>query len=114
METEPTISRQKQTRAAYTMPEFAAFFGREQTWAYRMKYQGKIKVLPSAALLGGGDMIPHSELERLLSKKTNYSDEIAGVPVPRKTDRSRCKIKRARMTVARKRKQKVMREAVRK
>jgi uncharacterized protein (DUF2384 family) len=71
MQTEATINSPKPARAAYTLSEFAALFGREQTWAYRMKYRGKIKVLPSEEFLHGGDMVPHSEVERLLSKATN-------------------------------------------
>jgi hypothetical protein len=58
-------------------------FGREQTWGYRLKYAGKIKVIPSSECGGGGDMVPHSEVERLLSRATTYSDEIAGKAVPK-------------------------------
>ena len=90
MKAEATVNNEKQvvtvfpTREAHTMPEFAALFGREVTWAYRMKYAGKVKVIPSSAFLGGGDMVPHSEVERLRSQATTYTDEIAGKPVPRK------------------------------
>jgi hypothetical protein len=70
-------------RAAYSIPEFSALFGREQTWGYRMVYSGKVKVIPSGDIRGG-NMVPHSEVERLLSLATNYSDDIAGKPVPRK------------------------------
>ena len=107
METEATIGEQKQTRAAYTLAEFAALFGHEQTWAYRMKYRGKIKVLPSQEFLDGGDMVPHSEVERLLSKATTYSDAIAGARVPPKKKRAaRWKAKRTRIGPASKQKQK--------
>jgi hypothetical protein len=36
-------------RAAYTMERFAALFGKEVTWAYRLKYKGLLKVIPEAA-----------------------------------------------------------------
>jgi hypothetical protein len=69
-------------RAAYTIPEFSALFGREQTWGYRMVYAGKVKVIP-ATECRGGNMVPHSEVERLLSSATTYSDDIAGRAVPK-------------------------------
>jgi hypothetical protein len=71
------------------MREFAALFGKQVTWAYRLKYAGKVKVIPSSECGGGGDMVPHSELERLLSEAQPYSDEIAGKPVPRKATSKR-------------------------
>jgi Helix-turn-helix domain len=50
-------------RAALTPREFAAQFGRSQTWAYRLIYAGAIKVIkPAGALL-----IPRTELDRLLN-----------------------------------------------
>ena len=89
MKTDATVNNEKQvvlafTRAAYTMREFAALFGKQVTWAYRMMYDGKIKVIPSSAVRGEF-MVPRSEVERLQSQATTYSDEIAGKPVPRKT-----------------------------
>jgi len=69
-------------RAAYSIPEFSALFGREQSWGYRMVYGGKVKVIPSGNIRGG-NMVPHSEVERLLSKAQTYSDDIAGRAVPR-------------------------------
>jgi hypothetical protein len=70
-------------RAAYSIPEFSALFGREETWGYRMVYAGKVKVIPSDSVRGG-NMVPHSEVERLLSEAVSYSDEIAGKAVPKK------------------------------
>jgi hypothetical protein len=75
-------------RAAYTIPEFSSLFGKEQTWGYRMVYDGKVKVIPSDDVRGG-NMVPHSEVERLLSKATTYSDDIAGEAVPRKATSKR-------------------------
>jgi hypothetical protein len=69
-------------RAAYSIAEFAALFGREQTWGYRMVYGGKVKVIPSEDIRGG-NMVPHSEVERLLSKAQTYNDDIAGTAVPK-------------------------------
>ena len=70
-------------RAAYSIPEFSALFGREQTWGYRMVYAGKVKVIPSDDVRGG-NMVPHSEVERLLSKAQTYNDDIAGKAVPKR------------------------------
>jgi hypothetical protein len=70
-------------RAAYSIAEFAGLFGREQTWGYRMVYGGKVKVIPSDDIRGG-NMVPHSEVERLLLKAQTYNDDIAGKAVPRR------------------------------
>jgi hypothetical protein len=82
-----TKSRRKQIaafpRAAYSIPEFSALFGREQTWGYRMVYGGKVKVIPSDDIRGG-NMVPHSEVERLLSKAQTYDDSMAGRAVPKR------------------------------
>src|SRR6266702_2243028 len=72
-------------RAAYSISEFSALFGLEQTWGYRMVYGGKVKVIPSDDIRGG-NMVPHSEVERLLSKAQTYSDDIAGKAVPRQKE----------------------------
>jgi hypothetical protein len=68
-------------RAAHSLRQFAAMFGREQSWAYRRMYDGDIKVFKGP---DGQFMVPHSEVERLLSQATTYTDEMAGEPVPRK------------------------------
>jgi hypothetical protein len=89
MQTEAVKADKKQIiasfprRAAYSLQDFASLFGREKTWAYRLKYDGKIKVIPSSECRGG-DLVPHSEVERLLSTATTYSDEIAGKAVPKR------------------------------
>jgi len=48
-------------RYAYTPKEFAALFGRQQTWGYRQLYSGRIKAIRNLRRL----MIPRSEAERL-------------------------------------------------
>ncbi|MDD5261257.1 MAG: hypothetical protein PHD76_05340 [Methylacidiphilales bacterium] len=48
-------------RVALTPAEFAAYFGHEQTWAYRQVYAGKVKIIPDM----GKMMIPRVELERV-------------------------------------------------
>jgi hypothetical protein len=55
-------------RVAYAPSEFAALFGKEQTWAYRLLYAGKI-----AAIEGfGRAMIPASEIEKITSSAKPY------------------------------------------
>jgi hypothetical protein len=71
-------------QAAYTVTQFARLFGKERTWGYRMLYAGKVKALPPEATISGDLMIPHFEVERLLSGAVPYSDEIAGKAVPKK------------------------------
>jgi hypothetical protein len=70
-------------RAGYAMREFAALFGKEKTWAYRMVYAGEVKV----NRLRGEFIVPHAEVERLQYEAAVYSDDIAGKPVPKKTQR---------------------------
>lgn len=48
---------------AYSPAKFAELFNHEQTWAYRLIYAGKVKVITEF----GNKMIPASELERILS-----------------------------------------------
>jgi len=71
-------------RAAYSMSDFSALFGRSESWGYRMMYEGKVKVIPATELRRGSFMVPHFEVERLLSLARTYSDDIAGPAVPRK------------------------------
>jgi hypothetical protein len=61
-------------RAAYSPAEFAASCGRHPSWAYRLLYRGKVKVLTDL----GRILIPASELERVLSSAAPYN------PKPRK------------------------------
>jgi hypothetical protein len=94
MQTDAIVNDEKQIRqtvafprAGYPMREFAALFGKEKTWAYRKMYAGQLKVIPPS--VAGEFMVPHSEVERLLSEAQPYSDEIAGKPVPRKATSKR-------------------------
>ena len=61
----------KTRRAAYSPAEFAALFGRNPTWAYRLLYGGKITALTDF----GRILIPASELERVLSSATPYNPQ---------------------------------------
>lgn len=54
----------KHTRAAYSFADFADFFGKSQTWTYRLYYKGKIKVIDGY----GCRMIPASEVDKILSE----------------------------------------------
>ena len=53
----------QQTRAAYSPCEFAAMFGRSQTWTYRRLYEGAIQ----AVKIGGRMMIPATEADKLIN-----------------------------------------------
>lgn len=55
-------------KAAYSPASFASLFGKSTVWAYRQLYAGKVKAITGFGRL----MIPHSEVERLLSTATVY------------------------------------------
>jgi hypothetical protein len=57
------INANESNRAAYTPSEFAALFGREKTWTYRQLYSGRLKSIKGH----GGQLIPTSEAERIVS-----------------------------------------------
>ena len=63
------INSNESNRAAYTPSEFAALFGREKTWTYRQIYSGRLKSIKGH----GGQLIPVSEAERILSE-ANFID----------------------------------------
>lgn len=90
MQTEAAINNPKRIvpfpsqQAAYSVAQFACLFGKEKTWGYRMVYANKVKVLPPKTTRSGEFIIPHAEVERLLSGAVPYSDDIAGKTVPRK------------------------------
>lgn len=52
-------------KVTLTPKEFAARFGRKETWGYRKIWAGKVKVLPE-----GRYQIPLSEVDRLLATCT--------------------------------------------
>lgn len=49
-------------RVAYSFAEFAALFGKERTWTYKLAAKRKIRVLRGY----GKAMIPASEVERIM------------------------------------------------
>lgn len=55
-------------RLTYSPAEFAELFGREQTWAYRQVYAGKVKVITQF----GRIMIPATEVDRILESAGEY------------------------------------------
>jgi hypothetical protein len=55
-------------KKAYTPAEFAACFGREKTWAYRMLYAGKVNGISDY----GRMMIPASEADRIAGEGARY------------------------------------------
>jgi hypothetical protein len=50
-------------RAAVTLNECSALFGKQTTWAYRLAYAGKLRVIRDL----GRMMVPRSEIQRLMS-----------------------------------------------
>jgi hypothetical protein len=55
-------------RVAFSPGEFAALFGKQQTWGYRQLYAGKVKGITEH----GRILIPASEVERILGKADRY------------------------------------------
>jgi hypothetical protein len=56
-------------RVAFSPGEFAALFGKSQTWGYRQIYAGKIKAITEY----GRFQIPASEVERVLGSAGTYN-----------------------------------------
>ena len=71
MSDSPVTNTDTFPRAAYSPNEFAALFGKEQTWAYHQLYSGKVKVIEGF----GRAMIPHSEVERLTAAASEYKHD---------------------------------------
>ena len=65
----------KKEKVALTPGEFAALFGKSQTWGYRQLYAGKVKAITEY----GRTMIPASEVERILGEAGRYNG--AGAPL---------------------------------
>lgn len=65
-----TLNRVKSelAKVALTPAEFAALFGKSQTWGYRQLYSGKVKAITDF----GRTLIPVSEVERVLGKAGRY------------------------------------------
>ena len=60
-------------RVAYSPGEFAALFGKHQTWGYRQLYRGTVKAITQC----GRILIPRSEVERLLSSAKIYDGNVS-------------------------------------
>ena len=58
-------------RVAYTPGEFAAMFGKSQTWGYRQIYAGTVKTITQH----GRILIPAAEVERILAEAGIYNGE---------------------------------------
>lgn len=59
-------------RMAYSPGEFAALFGKQQTWGYRQLYRGTVKAITQC----GRIMIPRSEIDRLLGSAKEYDGKV--------------------------------------
>jgi len=56
-------------RVAFSPGEFAAMFGKSQTWGYRQIYAGRVKTITEH----GRILIPAAEVERILGNADIYS-----------------------------------------
>src|SRR6185369_4366211 len=56
-------------RVAFSPGEFAALFGKSQSWGYRQLYSGKVKAISEH----GRTLIPAAEVERILGKAGEYN-----------------------------------------
>jgi len=61
-------------RIALSPAEFAALCGRSSTWAYRLIYAGRIKPISDCGRL----LIPRSEVDSFLARKSEYNPMAAG------------------------------------
>lgn len=55
-------------RVAVSPREFAALFGRHQSWAYRLLYANKIKAVTTFGKL----LIPVAEADKIVASATSY------------------------------------------
>ena len=62
----PTLPQHE--KPVYTVAEFAGLFGRHKSWAYRLIYAQRIKVIHKF----GKMMVPASEADEILSAATHY------------------------------------------
>ncbi len=63
-------------RVAFSPGEFAALFGKSQTWGYRQIYAGKINAITEH----GRILIPAAEVERILGTAGRYNGLKPTVP----------------------------------
>jgi len=62
------MSENNPDKVALTPGEFAALFGKSQTWGYRQLYNGKVKAITGY----GRTLIPISEVEKVLGEAGRY------------------------------------------
>jgi len=55
-------------KLTYSPKEFAALFGKSQSWGYRQLYAGRVKAITGY----GRTMIPRTEVERVLKDAGRY------------------------------------------
>ena len=67
-------------RVAFSPGEFAALFGKSQTWGYRQIYGGKVKTITEH----GRILIPAKEVERILGTAGVYNGLKPKVTTPGK------------------------------
>jgi hypothetical protein len=72
------------TRVAFSPAEFAALFGKSQTWGYRQIYAGKVRTITEY----GRILIPTSEVERVLGTAGLYDGLKPRVAMPGKKTES--------------------------
>lgn len=58
-----TTSKTVPSRAAFTLPEFAARFGKKRGWAYELAKNDRIRIIRGYGTL----LVPASEVERILN-----------------------------------------------
>jgi hypothetical protein len=63
------MEAKKFERVAFSPGEFAALFGKSQTWGYRQIYAGKVKTITEH----GRILIPAKEVERILGTAGVYN-----------------------------------------
>ena len=76
---EPNQQPSLDNRVAYSPGEFAALFGKHQTWEYRQLYRGTVKAITQC----GRIMIPRGEVDRLLCSAKPYNGKIRPVRLMR-------------------------------
>ena len=57
-------------RKAYTLAEFAQFFGRHRSWAYRQARENRIKTITGF----GAEMVPAHEIDRILGENPESTE----------------------------------------
>lgn len=63
------MANPENNRVAFSPGEFAALFGKQQTWGYRQIYAGKVNAITEY----GRIQIPAAEVERILASAERYN-----------------------------------------